>query len=410
MPSGLDTATIKIDRPALGPQFDATGILAAIVLEPTGTTFSVPVTLTFTIDHPAVPGVILASGESGELLDPTVTFDPSTGITSVSVQIKHFSYAVAYEHNVKAEIDNPGDHFVGQNFDVHVTITRTAETTYAPLDESLARNDFEKAVTKVWNATTFVEPFGPLNVNPGKFESSGITVTPAEIKPAPDFAMAVEDQPFTFSGRFRCVMAFRDQIKYSGSVSQAVKLHTVFFVSRASDVPVTTYFEVSTPNFKCLDATAAPPTRSPEPTPTPTPTKTPTPKPTPTPTPTPTPQAVKTNPPGVYWISGLCFTFDPGPPPLLVLEMYSYDFPVDSMELTIDGVNNGEPVTIPYDAEAGGFAGELPVTGSGPLTIKSVIFVGPDGTRTDFTELFLYYTDGPTLDTSKDDHWGTICQ
>jgi hypothetical protein len=111
----------------------------------------------------------------------------------------------------------------------------------------------------------------------------------------------------------------------------------------------------------------------------------------------------------VYWISGLCFTFDPGPPPLLVLEMYSYDFPVDSMELTIDGVNNGEPVTIPYDAEAGGFAGELPITGSGPLTIKSVIFVGPDGTRTDFTELFVHYTDGATLDIDQDNEWGTIC-
>jgi hypothetical protein len=116
---------------------------------------------------------------------------------------------------------------------------------------------------------------------------------------------------------------------------------------------------------------------------------------------------MKTIPPG--WISGLCLRYQKALAALL-FTLYSYNFPVKTMILTIDGVNNGQPVAIPFDAAKDGWVDvPLQITGTGPLTIKSVIFVQPDGTQYDFTEPFLGFTKGATLDTTKTDKWGSIC-
>jgi len=298
-PAGLDPTSIKISEPDIPAEFADSPLLAAFELEPDGTSFLTPVTLTVKVDQPGatLPEMILVAGDAGELLETTVEVDPVTGAAVVSAPIAHFSTVVVYSGNIKAQIVNSGDHPVGVPFDVSVTISRTHESLFAPFDETIG-STFENATAKALNAISHAETFGPVTIGTGDFSTSGL-LSPGFVV-SPDSDITIDNDAFTFSQRFVCVSPGVTRVVYNGRTKQQVNITLLFFVpNRRSKVLL---FEVKTHPFNCTDSV---------PTPTPSPSPSPSPSPPPSPTMKPFTNALFYTPLGISLFPGDTFLVEP---------------------------------------------------------------------------------------------------
>lgn len=127
LPQGISTEDIrikKLDYDAVPGKPSREDFIAAYEFQPDGLEFRKPIEVSFVLKNFAgasVPTVDIASkNQIAPLTNQRVKIDAGSKTAFLSGEISHFSQAILRKSFFAVQINGPGDHFVGDTFDVEV--------------------------------------------------------------------------------------------------------------------------------------------------------------------------------------------------------------------------------------------------------------------------------------------------
>jgi hypothetical protein len=213
LPQGVRMEDIQVKRlayDAVPAKPDADDFIAAYEFQPDGLVFKKPVKVSFVlknIDGASVPvAAMVSNGEAEVIAKQRVEIDGPGKSVVITGEVAHFSYSVIARSFFEVKLTDPGDHFVGESFDVE-GITKVEKRTYT----------FSSDASQVTTHTLMIHPnvSGMVTARLPRRSDLATAVSPVSITAFPAVGTQIPERGELRSvGTFTCVEAGDVELGY----------------------------------------------------------------------------------------------------------------------------------------------------------------------------------------------------